>query len=44
MSLIDTFFNMDVLGLTFPALMRGLVNTLLLGVISIFLVLVLALS
>ena len=36
MSLIDTFFNMDVLGLTFPALMRGLVNTLLLGVISIF--------
>lgn len=36
MSMIDTFFNLEVLGLTFPALMRGLLNTLLLGVVSIF--------
>jgi len=36
MGLIDTFFNWDVLVRAFPMLMRGLVNTLLLGGASIF--------
>ncbi len=31
MSLLDTFFNINVLISSFPALMRGLVNTFLLG-------------
>lgn len=35
MSLIDTFFNAEVLWSAFPALMRGLLNTLLLGVMAI---------
>ena len=35
MSLIDTFFNMEVLWASLPALLRGLVNTLLLGVACI---------
>ena len=35
MSLIETFFNIDVLWSTLPALMRGVFNTLLLGVLSI---------
>lgn len=35
MSLIDTFFNLDVLIASFPALMRGLLNTFLLGIASI---------
>ena len=35
MSLLDTFFNADVLASSFPALMRGLVSTLLLGFMSI---------
>jgi polar amino acid transport system permease protein len=35
MSLVDTFFNTDVLMSAFPALMRGLWNTLLLGIMSI---------
>ena len=35
MSLTETFFNIDVLLLSLPALMRGLVNTLMLGAFSI---------
>ena len=35
MSLLETFFNAEVLASSFPALMRGLVNTLLLGILSI---------
>ena len=35
MSLVETFFNADVLMSALPALLRGLVNTLLLGVMSI---------
>ena len=35
MSLLDTFFNPEVLASSFPALLRGLVSTLLLGVMSI---------
>ncbi|SMD19754.1 amino acid ABC transporter permease [Rhizobium sp. RU36D] len=35
MSLTETFFNLDVLMLSLPALMRGLMNTLLLGALSI---------
>lgn len=35
MSLTETFFNIDVLMLAFPALMRGLMNTLLLGFFAI---------
>jgi polar amino acid transport system permease protein len=35
MSLIETFFNADVLTSALPALLRGLINTLLLGLMSI---------
>lgn len=35
MSLVETFFNTDVLISAFPALMRGLMNTLLLGFFAI---------
>ena len=35
MSFVDTFFNSDVMISAFPALMRGLLNTILLGVMSI---------
>jgi polar amino acid transport system permease protein len=35
MSLIDTFFNTEVLWASLPALLRGLVNTLLLGIACI---------
>lgn len=35
MSLLETFFNLEVLVSSFPALMRGFVNTLLLGLMSI---------
>jgi polar amino acid transport system permease protein len=35
MSLLDTFFNVDVLVSALPALLRGLLNTLLLGLMSI---------
>ena len=35
MTLLDTFFNLGVLGDAFPALLRGLVNTFLLGVAGI---------
>lgn len=35
MSLLDTFFNTGVLASSFPALLRGLVSTLLLGLASI---------
>ncbi len=35
MTLADTFFNLDVLLASFPALMRGLVNTFLLGIAGI---------
>lgn len=35
MSLVDTFFNSDVLMSAIPALLRGLWNTLLLGLMSI---------
>ncbi len=35
MSLLDTFFNTDVLTASIPALLRGLVHTLLLGLMSI---------
>jgi polar amino acid transport system permease protein len=35
MSLVDTFFNGDVLLSALPALLRGLINTLLLGLMSI---------
>jgi len=35
MSLLDTFFNADVLISALPALLRGLFNTLLLGVLAI---------
>ena len=35
MSLLDTFFNPEVLASSFPALMRGLISTLLLGFMSI---------
>ncbi|MDE1994815.1 MAG: amino acid ABC transporter permease [Rhizobiaceae bacterium] len=36
MSLVDTFFNTDVMIAAFPALLRGLWMTILLGVVSIF--------
>lgn len=35
MSLIETFFNADVMASALPALLRGLLNTLLLGLMSI---------
>ncbi|MBP1846544.1 polar amino acid transport system permease protein [Rhizobium petrolearium] len=35
MTLLDTFFNLGVLGDAFPALLRGLVNTFLLGIAGI---------
>lgn len=35
MSLLDTFFNSEVLVSSLPALMRGFLNTLLLGILSI---------
>jgi polar amino acid transport system permease protein len=35
MTLLDTFFNLGVLGDAFPALLRGLINTFLLGVAGI---------
>lgn len=35
MTLLETFFNSQVMLSAFPALMRGLLNTLLLGVLSI---------
>lgn len=35
MSLIDTFFNPDVIASSLPALLRGFLNTLLLGLFSI---------
>jgi polar amino acid transport system permease protein len=35
MTLLDTFFNVDVLISSFPALMRGLVKTILLGLMAI---------
>ena len=35
MTLLDTFFNADVLASAFPALLRGFINTLLLGLMSI---------
>jgi polar amino acid transport system permease protein len=35
MTLLDTFFNLDVLMASLPALMRGLVTTILLGLMAI---------
>ncbi|SFU21748.1 amino acid ABC transporter permease [Mesorhizobium sp. YR577] len=35
MTLIDTFFNADVFFAAFPALLRGLINTLALGLLAI---------
>jgi polar amino acid transport system permease protein len=35
MTLLNTFFDLDVLGNAFPALLRGLINTFLLGIASI---------
>jgi polar amino acid transport system permease protein len=35
MTLLDTFFNSEVMIAAFPALIRGLINTLLLGVLAI---------
>ena len=35
MSLVETFFNHEVLWLSLPALLRGFWNTLLLGIMSI---------
>jgi len=35
MTLVDTFFNLDVLNSVMPALLRGLVNTLLLGLLAV---------
>lgn len=35
MTLLDTFFNLGVLGDAFPALLRGLINTFLLGIAGI---------
>ncbi|MER9232047.1 amino acid ABC transporter permease [Mesorhizobium sp. M0622] len=35
MSLLDTFFNADVMISSLPALLRGFLNTLLLGILSI---------
>lgn len=35
MTLLDTFFNLQVLASAMPALMRGVLNTLLLGLLSI---------
>src|SRR5262245_63870168 len=35
MSLLDTFFNPEVLWSALPALLRGLINTLLLGLMAI---------
>ena len=35
MSLLDTFFNPDVIMSSLPALLRGFLNTLLLGILSI---------
>ena len=35
MSLLDTFFNPDVIMSSLPALLRGFLNTLLLGIMSI---------
>ncbi|TIR27386.1 MAG: amino acid ABC transporter permease [Mesorhizobium sp.] len=35
MSLIDTFFNPEVIASSLPALLRGFLNTLLLGIMSI---------
>lgn len=31
LTILDTFFNIDILGSAFPALLRGLINTFLLG-------------
>ncbi len=36
MGLIETFFNWEILVRSFPILLRGLGNTLLLGVAAIF--------
>jgi polar amino acid transport system permease protein len=35
MTLLDTFFNLEVLGDAFPALLRGLINTFILGLAGI---------
>ena len=35
MSLVDTFFNADIMMSSLPALLRGFLNTLLLGLMSI---------
>ncbi|AXV16776.1 amino acid ABC transporter permease [Neorhizobium sp. SOG26] len=35
MTLLETFFNIEVLGEAFPALLRGLINTFLLGIAGI---------
>ncbi len=35
MTLLETFFNLEVLGDAFPALLRGLINTFLLGIAGI---------
>lgn len=35
MTILDTFFNIDVLGGAFPALLRGLINAFLLGLAGI---------
>jgi polar amino acid transport system permease protein len=35
MTLLETFFNIQVLGEAFPALLRGLINTFLLGIAGI---------
>ncbi|HEY0120973.1 MAG TPA: amino acid ABC transporter permease [Rhizobium sp.] len=35
MTLIDTFFNADVFVAAFPALLRGLINTIVLGLLAI---------
>ena len=36
MTLVDSFFNMEIMRSSLPALLRGLMNTLLLSVMSIF--------
>ena len=36
MEILDIFFNLDVMRRAFPILMRGLVNTILLGFAAIF--------
>ncbi|TPI67069.1 amino acid ABC transporter permease [Mesorhizobium sp. B3-1-3] len=44
MSLIDTFFNPDVIASSLPALLRGFLNTLLLGIMSIVIGIVMGLA